>query len=96
MKFNPDEDFQKQCRYGKSAIYVQNGGKFDAGFKYIGKADDPTDTPEKREAGKQDVRDRAKEKLGKLKGFAPPDKPDAIQEAIGENQAARQAEELAE
>lgn len=95
MKFNPDENFQKQARYGKSAIYIQNGHKFDAGYTHIGKADDPTDTPEKREAKKQDVRGRAAEKL-RLKGFKSPDKPDAVQAAIGENEAARQAEELAE
>lgn len=95
MKFDPDENYAKQSRYGKPPIYIQNGGKFDAGHKYIGKADDPTDTPEKREAKKQDVRGRAAEKL-RLKGFKSPDKPDAVQAAIGENEAARQAEELAE
>jgi hypothetical protein len=96
MKFDPDKDFQKQARYGKSAIYIQDGGKFDAGHRYIGKADDPTDTPEKREATKQTVRDRAKEKLGRLKDFKAEDKPDAVKQALNENAAARKAEDLVE
>jgi hypothetical protein len=96
MKFDPDKDFQKQSRYGKSAIYIQDGCKFDAGYKYIGRVADPTDTPEKRKADQQTVRDRAKEKLGKLKGFTVEDKPDAVKQALNENQAAREAEELVE
>lgn len=92
-QFDPKRDFRKLCRYGKSAQYEQDGSLFDAGHKYIGKAKDPTDTPEKRAEDNTSVKARAAEKIGNLKGFTSGEKPDAIQQAESENSAARAAEE---
>lgn len=92
-KFDEDQAATKVCRYGKQPEFIQNGNRFDASRTYIGKADDPTDTPEKRADQKKDVRARAAEKIGNLDGFKPPEKPSAIQNALNENEAARKAEE---
>ena len=92
-KFNIDEDHEKHCEYGKQPEFSQNGCRFDAGYNYIGRADKPDDTPENRVAEKKTARDRAAEKIGKLDGFRPDPKPDAIQQSLDENESARQAEE---
>lgn len=94
-KFDEDAEHEKHCRFGKQPEYTQNGARFDAGYNYIGKADKPNDTPENRAAEKKTARDRAAEKLGKLDGFKPEPKPDAIEQAHKENESARQAEEHA-
>jgi len=95
-EFDIKQDHQKNRDAQGFVTYVQNGCKFTAGGDYIGKEAKPEDTPEKRAEDKESVRKRAVDKISRLDGFKPSEKPDAIQEALNENQAARQAEEHVE
>lgn len=101
-EFDPDKPFIKVRGMGQ-IHYEQNGCKFTAGRKYVGKlnADVKKPAPEKEVEKKEDVRARARAKIGKkagkdsLKDFRVQESPDAIIGAKKEDEAARQAEENA-
>jgi len=106
MKFEPDQPFAKH-RAMDSIYFEQNGHKFDAGYKHIGKvsaaakimSDPPREeseaiknmTPRERAIAKM-----AQKKKGSLEGFKQKEVPDALESMFNENVAAKQAEELAE
>ena len=101
-KFDPDKPHVK-IRGMHGVCYEQDGNRFNAGHKYIGKADK---TPEKEKEAKQDARSRAREKIAKkrgrkkkgedpLDGFREEETPDAVAGAIKEDVAAKAAEEHA-
>lgn len=102
-EFDPDQHFVKVR--GMSGIhYEQNGCKFNAGYKYLGKlkSDKPaaSQTPKKDDA-RESVRKKIAKKRGKksekpgLDGFRNKETPDAVSSAEREDEAARQAEENA-
>ena len=86
MKFDPDQDFEKSRDSLGNVNFFQNGHKFTAGYKHIGKT-------QKGQAA--DVVERAGKKVDKLKDFKSEDKPKGIAAALQENRAAEAAEENA-
>jgi hypothetical protein len=103
MKFDPDKPYLKK-RSMSGVHFEQNGYKFNAGHKMIGKIKDDG-TTEHPEEKKKDIRARAAEKIaakkgkkGKesLEGFREKDNPDSIDSMLKENSAAKKAEELVE
>jgi hypothetical protein len=98
-EFDPDKSFTKVRGMG-SIHYEQDGCKFNAGHKYLGKIDG-TETPALIAEKKIDVRERARAKINKKKdkpaltGFRNKEAPDVVSSAEKEDAAARQAEENA-
>lgn len=106
-EFDPDKPFIK--KRSMSAVYfVQDGKKFNAGHKYIGKADGtPEPKPEEVAKQKEDVRERARAKIASkrkkkvkpeddpLDGFREDETPNAVSTAKKEDAAAKAAEERA-
>jgi hypothetical protein len=93
--FDPDMPYVKIRGMGQ-VHYEQDGCKFSAGHKYVGRLDGKKDLQE----AKEDVRARARAKVakatknkGSLDGFREKQTPDAVSSAVKENEAARQAEE---
>jgi hypothetical protein len=86
MKFDPDQDYAKSRDAFGNIYYIQNGRKFNAGFKDEGKT-------AKGEAA--NVVERAKEKTKKLKGYREADAPKGIADAYREDRAAKVAEDNA-
>ena len=85
-KFDVTKDHQKHRDAQGKVSYTQNGRTYTAGGRDTGSSsvDDPSTNPRK-----QDVRDRAAERLA---GFRDDDAPSTIEEAMRENRAAAAAD----
>jgi hypothetical protein len=86
MKFDPDQDYSKSRDSAGSICYFQNGHKFNAGKRHVGK------TAKGKAA---DVVSRAKDKVDKLKDFKDLENPKGIADALKEDRAAKAAEDNA-
>lgn len=97
MKFDPDKPHSK-VRGMTGIHYEQDGHKFSASHRHLGKL--KTHGVVEPETSKDDIRARARAKIaakkGDLEGFKPKEKPGTIDALLKENQAAKQAEDLAE
>lgn len=101
-EFDPDQPSVK-VRSMTGVHYEQDGCKFSAGYKYIGKL--KSDKPKAETKPKDDARESARKKIAKkrskkspkpgLDGFRNKQTPDAVSSAEREDEAARQAEEHA-
>lgn len=103
-QFDPDKPFVKKRGMGQ-IHYEQDGHKFDADHRYVGKLESEPEKPEPKKDSKEDVRARARAKINKkrkkpeddpLDGFRPSEAPEAVSGARKEDAAARAAEEHAE
>ena len=83
MKFDPTKDHQKHRDATGRVSYTQNGETYTAGGKKTGNA------PVNEADRKQEVRERASEKLA---GFREDEAPGPIEKALEENRQAEAAE----
>lgn len=100
MKFDPDKHYVK-VRGMNGIHYEQDGHKFNAGHKHVGKLIVTSDGKAVETAEpKEDVRARARAKIaakkGDLDGFRKTENPTNVDAMLDENAAARKAEELVE
>jgi len=105
--FDHDAPYEKVRELNKGVKYVQNKVIFNSSFKAIKLTNEYLEEQEFREFKKEKAikatkkaaakkrRAVAKDAGDKLKGFKKFDAPDKVQNALNENEQARQAEELA-
>ena len=98
MKFDPDKPHNKVRGLDVAVHYIQDGHKFDAARNHVGKI--KGENVEVAAEVKKDVRARAaakmQQKKGSLEGFKAKENPDALDSMLKENNAAKEAEDLAE